>query len=867
MTFFRLHVFREITKSRPFNKFFQTLMNPIKKTLRYLLQATMLVSLALTAQAQSADTIKQLLNSVQSMGMGSSGLGALSGAGLNLNGAGTGQVPQIGSKPDLGADLNGTGNKPFGSQNVAGQANATNLQQQQAAPVPTQFQRYVQQMTGKLLPHFGDNLFQTGNDLTNNAYTNAPAPDNYVLGPGDEVNIRLSGGLDAISRQTLDRNGLISIDKMGSIGLAGTALRELQPTLEQWVARTYKGVKVDASLGKLRGVTVYVVGYARQPGAYNLSSLSTVLNAVFASGGPSNTGTMRDITLTRSGKVISKLDLYSIITKGDKSQDATLQGGDVITIPAAVSRVALLGATDGAGIYEIKPGETVQDLLALSGGLPALASNIKAILERIDNTQTVAHQMQSLLLDAKGLSEPLRNADVLTLLAVSPEFNNTVTLKGAVAQAIRHRWFRGMRVSDLIPNRSALILPDYFQQKNKLVQNNTAKLLAQGLSPEQIQAIQAAQNAPVDVELVSKTITNDSSFDATSVSGKNVLASKRTLQNEGMTLTDQIRGMQDQINWDYAVVERLDRVSLRSQLIHFNLSQAIAKDPANDVELLSGDVLTVLSSQDLQLPAAKRTRLVRVEGEVNAPGVYQIAADETVQQLLKRIGGVSAQAYIFGTEFTRESVRKEQQRNLDQLTKRLELQANNTNANLAANLRLDNPAQLQAVLQQQKDEMRSQIDRLKQFKSKGRVSLELKPALNLNLRDLPDLALNDGDGILIPTRPSFVSAIGSVNNENVFIYKDGKTVADVLKSAGVTLDADPKQIFVLRADGAVVGNLNSGFFSNFDTTTVMPGDIVFVPPKMDRETGYNFLVRSMKDWTQILSNFGIGAAALRSLGY
>jgi protein involved in polysaccharide export with SLBB domain len=260
---------------------------------------------------------------------------------------------------------------------------------------------------------------------------------------------------------------------------------------------------------------------------------------------------------------------------------------------------------------------------------------------------------------------------------------------------------------------------------------------------------------------------------------------------------------------------------------------------------------------------------VRVEGEVAAPGVYQAIAGETLPQLLKRMGGLTPQSYVFGTEFNRESVKTRQQENLDKLIRRLEAQSQSQQGVMVANKASTGSAeQTAAIMQQQQAQLKGQIERLKSLKSNGRMALELDPTTN-SLAALPDLPLEDGDRILVPNVPGFVSAFGSVNNENVFIYKPGKTVGDVIKSAGLTEDAEPSQAFVLRADGSIVArNDRSGWFGGgFESLAMMPGDALVVPAQMDRESRYNAFIRGFKDWTQILSNLGLGVAAFRSMGY
>ena len=684
--------------------------------------------------------------------------------------------------------------------------------------IPSQFQRFVQEGTGKLLPNFGSELFE--NPLAYTADSAAAAPADYTLGAGDEVRVQIWGSVDYAGTHTLDRNGQISLPKIGTIALAGTQVKDLESTLRKHVATVFNNFSLNANLGRLRGITVYVVGQAQQPGTYNLSSLSTLVNALFASGGPTPNGSMRNIQIKRAGKTVTTFDLYEFISKGDKSKDVSLQAGDVITIPPAGPRVAVTGAWDHAAIYELSPQlvqTRLQDILALGGGLPSLASAQRALIERISPQDATPRSVQDLVLDAQGLSQTLKDGDVVTLLPISPAFANAVTLQGTVAQPLRHAWREGLRVQDIIPTREALITPDYYKRKNQLVQ----------------------------------VIEGDKTLKDT--------------KDAGAKLNERLRSLADQINWDYAVVERMDRAQLRQLLIPFNLAKAVVnQDPAHNIQLQPGDVITIMSSTDLRLPAERQTRLVRIEGEVAAPGVYQVQPGETLPQLLSRLGGLTPQAYLFGAEFTRETVRRQQQDNLDKLVTRLESQLSSSGATLAANLTGDRAAQAATIQQQSQAQMQAQIARLKTLKSKGRVSLELEPSLN-QTNPLPNLPLEDGDAFMVPSLPAFVAAAGSVNNENALIYKPGKTVGDVIKSAGLTEDAEPSEAFVLRADGSIVSRRSGGMFSGFEGTKVMPGDTVVVPTKVDRETNYNFIVRGLRDWTQIFSNLGIGAAAIKTL--
>jgi protein involved in polysaccharide export with SLBB domain len=523
----------------------------------------------------------------------------------------------------------------------------------------------------------------------------------------------------------------------------------------------------------------------------------------------------------------------------------------VIVIPPVGARVAITGALDQAAIYELRPATTtVGDVLGLGGGVPALAKAQKALLERIDADKIPARQVQELALNAQGLKLPMHDGDVLTMLPISQAFANAVTLQGSVAEPLRYGWFEGMKIRDLIPEREALITSDYYRRKNLLVQS----------AQPQDEAGNGLNNGNGASAMGARDQTNASYNTNNSRDPSNS-------KEAGGKIANRVRSMADQINWEYAVIERMDPTRLSTTLIPFNLGRAVLeKDSANNLPLLPGDVVTIMSQNDLRMPQERQSRLVRVEGEVAAPGVYQVQAGETLPQLLRRLGGLTGQAYVFGTEFNRESVRQRQQENLDALIRRLEVQSQSQATSVASNTKAETQAQVQAVLQQQQAQLKTQIDRLRTMRSNGRMALELDPA-GTAIATLPDVPLEDGDRVLVPSTPSFVAAFGSVNNENVFLYKPGKTVSDVIKSAGLTDDADASQAFVLRADGSIVAKRDrSGVFGgNFESLALMPGDTVVVPAQVDRETGYNFTVRALKDWTQILANFGLGVVAFKQL--
>ena len=733
--------------------------------------------------------------------------------------AGPGSAAAAAAGPTAGAGLSAfpgmaPGNLPaglLGTSPNAGQAAP-------AAPVLTttlpplgsnQFRSFVQETTGQTLPLYGYNLF--GNNSFP-AVSDVPVPANYMIGPGDEINLRIWGTIDLALNLAVDRHGQITVPRAGPLTVAGIRSDQLEARLKNHIARVFKNFELNATLGRLRSIQVFVVGQARKPGVFTVSSMSTLISALFESGGPAATGSMRQIRLVRGGKTESTLDLYKFIHSGDTSADVRLLPGDVIVIPPAGPRVALLGALDNPAIYELtQKEEPLSAVLVFSGGLQVLTTPNKALIERINLVPGQASRfVEDRALNAVGLASAVRDGDVITLFKISPEFGNAVTLRGNVAAPLRYTHRPGMRISDLIPDASALIQADYYSRKNILVQYESGKKVA------------------------------------------------------GDKAIDDARNMLDQINWDYASIERLNAKEVSTILIPFNLAKAVKnKDPMHDLLLQSGDVVTVFSIKELPVPLEKRTQFVRLSGEFMVPGQYQIEPNDTLPSLIARAGGLSKNAFLYGTVFIRESTRLQQQENLDKSIRRLETEVN---AQMASNLQNVTDSEKGAAVQAQIAGQKILLDRLRSLKASGRISLELDPTSTA----LPTLSLEDGDQILVPIRPSFVGVFGEVMAEASFIHNPSATVSDYLDKAGLTRDADTSNIMLVRADGSVQSSSNRGGWFGLGSATIAskkpnPGDTIFVPGVVDRRSAYTQFIQGAKDWTTLLYQFGLGAAAYKTL--
>ena len=752
------------------------------------------------------------------------------------------------------------------SPDAATAAPDLSLRRHEPLPIkPSEFQKFVEASTGRLLPTFGGSFFaETADGFS--APDNVPVSADYALGPGDEVILRAWGSIDVDYRTMVDRNGMLNLPKVGTFSVTGVKASDLEKHLRAQIGRLYTNFNLSVALGQLRGVKVFVVGPAQRPGVYTLPGQATLLSAMAAAGGPAPYGSMRKVLLRRDGKDVSDLDLYDFLVLGDKSKDIQLAAGDVVLFQPVGPRVALSGALDVPAIYELKTqNESVRDVLRYAGGAPLLADRSRAQLERVDATQArAARFIEEFKLDADGLQKPLRDGDLLTLLAISPRFANAVTLKGHVAQPLRYPHRPGMRIRDLIPDRDALISPEFYRRKN---------LLVQVLEPEDDEEQRPgssvrANNAATSVSVAPTVVPRDDPAQRPQRTQRKV---RRTGEREDdLAAANRAKktpaALFDELNWDYAVIERLIEKDLSTQVIPFNLGKAVLEgDPANNLELLSGDVVTVYSQKDVRVPVARQTRLVSVEGEVSAPGVYQLLPGETLPGLIQRAGGFTPQAYVYGLDFSREETRQRQRENLASAITRLESLSATQSARDAANRRDDSTAATTAAVSNAATQ--AQLARLSRLEPNGRIALELNPTAS-SLDALPDVPLDHADRIVVPSRPAFVTVAGAVVNSNAFLWKQGRTAGDYLKLAGVDEAADVTNMFILRADGTVnhAGDRRSFWGGNgLESEPLRPGDAVIVPNQLDFETWGRALVRNLKDWSQIFSGFGIGIAAINSL--
>jgi protein involved in polysaccharide export with SLBB domain len=799
--------------------------------------------------------------------------------------------PRTNTQAPLGSDAGNEANRWRDEYGRADSRLATTLV---ATTSPTEFQQIVASTTGRPLRIFGADLFLTV-PSTFSPVDNIPVTPEYVIGPGDELQLQVWGQVNQSSSYTVDRTGNIYLTSVGPIHVAGVQFAQLRDFLKSQLSRVYRNFDLNVNMGQLRSIQVFVVGQARQPGSYTVGSLSTLLNALFASGGPLPQGSLRDIQVRRGEKTVIHFDLYDLLLHGDKSKDVRLESGDVIFIPNVGPQAAILGSVNNPAIYELHGEKDFEQVIALAGGRTSLAAGSSVRVERISD-----HKERSVVDVNLSVANamPIQDGDIITVSPIVDRFKDAVTLRGNVANPGRYSWFPGMRISDLIPNKEALITRNYYEKTNELGQNNTdyrgvnregALGIASGTEGTYSSGMQPGnqgsnQNQNTAFTTVNTATTNSASgnsanessadqsgqqgpgaTDATSANARrNATTGTNTSQSAGAALTaknslfapstDVILQAPD-IDWSYAVIERQSPDDLHTSLVPFNIGKAILdKDATQNLELHAGDVVTIFSQADIHVPNAQQTRFVRLEGEFGASGVYSILPGETLRQLLQRVGGFTPEAYLYASEFTRQSVKRLQKQRLNEYADQLESQITTQTSAAAASAL--NGADATAAEGGAKN-AQTIVARLRQAEPSGRIVLDVKPD-SRDIASLPDLQLEDGDRFVVPRIPSSVGVEGQVYNANSFVWQRGKRVKNYLEMAGgPERSADRKRSYVLRADGSVF----SSQYGNFNRAVMYPGDTIVVPPVVVKGNA----LRELGNIATILAGFGVTAAAIEVL--
>jgi protein involved in polysaccharide export with SLBB domain len=500
----------------------------------------------------------------------------------------------------------------------------------------------------------------------------------------------------------------------------------------------------------------------------------------------------------------------------------------------------------------------------------------------------VDHQARKTLefpYDEQSRALSLKDGDIVRVFSIVPRFEDTVTLRGNVANPGRYPWKPGMRVRDLIPNAQALLTRGYWRNRAAIVNGRATEYPVvpersrSALNQQQSEGVSPSGNGATSpnpsgaspdrmgslnpADALNAQNQQKSSANASSETNDASLATRQRTQTSGgntnpntvRDVADDVRRYAPEINWDYAIIQRVNPQDLTSKLLWMNPRKAIIeRDEESNLELQPGDIVTIFSQRDISVPQADRSQYVIVEGEVMRPGVYKLENNETLRSVLQRAGGLTPNAYVYGSLLTRESAKVDQQKSLDELANTMEVQIRQQAVSAAASA---NPGDLNQILAAQE----AIITQLRNTRASGRVALAVKPK-DKDVNDFPNMVMEDSDRLAIPHTPSTVSVVGDVYNPGSFIFTSPNTAGSYLEIAGKGKpQSDMHHAFVLRANGVVVAanNVNGPFTgTKFNRIRLYPGDEIIVPYKLP--TGA--WVRSLQQWTQISSQLAITAAAL-----
>jgi len=834
---------------------------------------------------------------------------------------------------------NETGVSPSGSfHNTSSAVNNPILSQamlRQPNPyvdVPSLYDMYLQASPQPATPNrFGMEVFENGTRNAQMIPFDLPVGPDYVVGPGDSLTINLWGGVSQQLFRTVDNEGRVNLPEAGPVRVAGDSLAQVQEAVQKTLRSQFRDVSADVSLSRLRTIRVYVVGDVERPGAYDISSLSTPLNALFAAGGPTGQGSLRILQHNRGNQLVQDVDVYDLLLHGVRTDIDRLENGDTVLVPPIGPEVTVEGMVRRPAVYELRDEKSLSDVLTLAGGLLPTAT-----LRHVEVQRTVAHEKQTMLslnipadTDPESVAKELdsfqvRDGDKIRIFPIAPYNEDTVYLEGHVLRPGKYSYHSGMRITDLISSYKDLLPepatqyaeiirldpPDYrptvqsFNLSEALDHPGSAPLLepldtlqifgrfdfenpptvsvsgdvrvpgtyttsgqihvsdaihmAGGLAADaesgdaqvfrympdgqvkilSVSLAQALSGDPADNILLDSrdrilVHRNPADVDPPTVYIKGEVARPGRYPLAGnMTVADLIRsagGLQASADLKDADLTRYEwkgQTRVEGEHAEVALNAALKGDEHENVPLTNGDVLTIR-----QLPGWKDLgATIELRGEVTHPGSYGIRPGERLSAVVARAGGFQPDAYPYGAVLIRSEVQQLEDKSHTELVERVRQQQ--ASLQLASTRAQDPDEKLadQAAYQQWQDT----VDSLMNNPPLGRVNIQVSGNPKEWANTPRDITVRAGDVLVVPKRPSFVLIQGQVYNPTAVAYRPGKSAKWYLSQAGGPTNlANKKAIFVVRANGTVIGGSHSTswFMGGALNDSLEPGDTVIVPEK------------------------------------
>ncbi|EGQ7866063.1 OtnA protein [Vibrio parahaemolyticus] len=797
------------------------------------------------------------------------------------------------------------------------------------------------------LKRFGLDLF-AGSPTTFAPISDVPVPADYTVGAGDEIVIQLFGKENTTHRLRVNRAGIINFPSLGPVQVAGMTFSDVRDSLNQRVKEQMIGVRSDISLGEMRTMQVFVMGDAYKPGAYTVSALTTISQAIYYSGGFSESGALRNVQLKRNGQVIRKLDMYDLLLKGDARNDIRLLPGDVVFIGALGNTISIDGEVNRPAIYEIKPGETYKQAIQMAGGFTA-----NAYSDQIEVKRYAAKGARDALTlnfsQSHDQQTKVKDGDAVNVLKKNEELTRYVQIEGDVRHPGYIEWKSGLRIADLFQSVDtsfnstadvsyAVVVREINPQRDiEVYQVNLANAILSPTSKDNLKLnsrdrvlvfnrfnnedldtladqetvskaktleqaqLQAQQEQLKEQEVMSSSVAvssatpieKDSKQPKIVFRGKEITKddfealkqnTRRTLlapvllqlqQQSRLGLAPQIAEVFGEVKHPgrYPITPRMtistligaaggltynaftinaelartvinskdERASINVERI--DLRQAIQGSTADDAIIVGRDRLNILEKPNVKLQST-----VTLQGEVRFPGTYTVRQGETLGELLERAGGLTEFAHPQGAIFTREALRFQEQKLLNQYA--ADMRAETAKKTFRAD------SNMGSVISDP-DKTLKFVEEASRSKALGRMVVQL----NRILKDerSADFMLEDGDFLFVPTFRNTVSIMGEVQVPITYLLDNKLDVDDYLnKAGGAKKQADEERIFVVRADGSVYKPTSGYWFGN-NHEELKAGDTIVVPI----DTDYRDALSTWTAATQILYQTGVAINALK----
>jgi polysaccharide export outer membrane protein len=821
------------------------------------------------------------------------------------------------------------------------------------ADIPSLYDLYVQAPSRDKAPErFGAEVFRDGLRDPRSVPMDLPVGPDYVVGPGDILSIALWGGVSNKLTRVVDRQGRVTLPEAGPLLVSGHSLGDVQQAVQKAISTQYRDTSADVSVSRLRTVRVYVVGEIEEPGAYDISSLSTAVNALVSAGGVTPKGSLRSLKHMRGREELESIDAYDLLLKGVTPDAKKLENGDTLMVPPIGPQVTVTGMVRRPAIYELNGEKTVTDVLELAGGiLPAAA------LRHVEVQRLEAHEKRTMLslnlepdkADVSELSSfKVQDGDEIHIFPIATYNQDMIYLQGHVLRPGRYSYKQGMKLTDVIESYKDVLPepaghyaeiirlnpPDF---KPTIVSFDLSAALADPATAPQLQPLDtirifgrfdfepsptvsvvgqvrypgtyrtSGQGSVRDAVYLAGGLQPDASLDNAQVfrinpdgtssifsvnlgealkgtSAANIQLQPRdrllihkssyrvepgTVEitgavakpgrypyTENMHAEDLIQaagGLKRSADPNTADLTRYAASGGAAERLQVSLSEIRNGNASEDVPLRSGDVLAIRQVSGWNdIEAA-----VKVNGEVMHPSTYGIHPGERLSSVLERAGGYTKQAYPYGAVLMRREVQEAQERNQLELINRLKAER----------------LQLKALPDSTTDEKNAKMNALAQTDTTlaqlsanppiGRVVIHIQSDIKSWKGTPADIALRDGDELLIPKKETVVTVTGQVFNPTAISAINGRSAKWYLSQAGgLTPIADKKGVFVIRADGSVVSaknNTSSLFAGDPLSATLRPGDMVVVPEKAPKVGGTN--------WTAIMQTAQVASSVALAVAY